>query len=181
MKPFTYESPDVPRQRLVASIIASLLAIASTGCASTDQSDQLTKFPDRIRVEVKGALLTEYRFSPDAPQPYCFPLIGPGGAAMTRSFPMESPPGEDHDHPHHRSFWFAHGLVNGHDFWTDRTNSGRIVHAGFAEITSGEFEVIRSSNHWITAKGGNDLHGRTHAALFREATRIEFGCQHASV
>jgi hypothetical protein len=26
-------------------------------------------------------------------------------------------PGEVHDHPHHRGLWFAHGDVNGLDFW----------------------------------------------------------------
>ena len=37
---------------------------------------------------------------------------------------MEDVEGEDHDHPHQRSFWFTHGNVNGYDFWaSDPLNS----------------------------------------------------------
>ena len=32
---------------------------------------------------------------------------------------MEKVAGEDHDHPHQRSFWFTHGNVNGVDFWSE--------------------------------------------------------------
>jgi hypothetical protein len=38
---------------------------------------------------------------------------------MTRSYPMEKVEGEAQDHPHHRSLWFAHGNVNGVDFWAE--------------------------------------------------------------
>jgi len=48
---------------------------------------------------------------------------------------MEEPPDEEHDHPHHRSMWFSHGLVNGVDFWGEGcflqrhagTSGGKIV------------------------------------------------------
>ena len=73
---------------------------------------------------------------------------------MTRDFPMKSPPNEAHDHPHHRSLWFAHGLVNGHDFWTEQKKCGKTVHDGFDEIKSGDdFGVIKSRNKWIAADG----------------------------
>jgi hypothetical protein len=44
---------------------------------------------------------------------------------MTRNYPMAKVPGEETDHPHHRSLWFAHGPVNGVDVWTERKNTGR--------------------------------------------------------
>jgi hypothetical protein len=63
-------------------------------------------------------------------------------------------PGEDRDHPHHRSLWFAHEPVNGQDFWTERRNSGRVVHRGFTEILSGtRTGVIKSLNDWVTTNG----------------------------
>ncbi len=37
---------------------------------------------------------------------------------MTRGFPMVANiPGEDHDEPHQRAMYFAHGDINGFDFW----------------------------------------------------------------
>ena len=114
---------------------------------------QITQLADRLRLEINGRLFTEYFFT-NAPRPYYYPLIGPGGAAMTRNWPMKSTPDEAHDHPHHRSLWFAHGLVNGHDFWAETTNSGKIVHTAFTEIKSAEREgVIKSQDKWVAADG----------------------------
>lgn len=108
---------------------------------------------DVLRVELNGKLFTQY-FYTNVPRPFCYPLIGPGGAAMTRNFPMTSPAGEEHDHPHHRSLWFAHDPVNGVDVWTERTNSGRIVHRGFVDISSGvNTGLIKTLNDWVDAAG----------------------------
>src|ERR1051326_5279689 len=60
---------------------------------------QITELTNRLRVEINGHLFTEYYFK-DVPRPYCYPLIGPGGAAMTRNWPMNTTPDEEHDHPH---------------------------------------------------------------------------------
>jgi len=108
---------------------------------------------DRVRVEINGRLFTEYIFK-DVPRPYFYPVIGPGELAMTRKWPMESPPGEDHDHPHHRSLWFAHGLVNGIDFWSEQKGFGKIVSEGKVETEMrGNSGIIRSKDQWVTPKG----------------------------
>src|SRR5262245_49613134 len=114
---------------------------------------QITELTNRLRVEINGQLFTEYYFK-DVPRPYCYPLMGPGEVAMTRDYPMKSPPGEDHDHLHHRSLWYAHGMVNGHDFWTEQKNFGKIVHDSFPEIKSGDqFGLIKSRNRWVAHDG----------------------------
>ena len=114
---------------------------------------QITQLADRLRVEINGRLFTEYYFT-NVPRPFYYPLIGPGEASMTRNWPMKSTSDEEHDHRHHRSLWFAHGLINGHDFWSEATNSGRIVHTTFTEIKSGEMEgVIKSQDKWIAPYG----------------------------
>jgi hypothetical protein len=61
---------------------------------------------------------------------------------------------EHHEHPHHRSLWFTHGAVNGHDFWSEAKNFGKIVHDGFSEVKSGkDTGVIRAKNKWVAADG----------------------------
>src|SRR2546426_518594 len=82
---------------------------------------QITELTNRLRIEINGRLFTEYYFK-DVPRPYCYPLIGPGELAMTRNWPMQNTPNEEHDHPHHRSLWFTHGSVNGYDFWSEQNN-----------------------------------------------------------
>lgn len=127
--------------------------VNSTSGGSTQQGVQITTLPDRLRVELNGHLFTEYFFK-DVPRPYCYPVIGPGEAPMTRNWPMKSPPGEEQDHKHHRSLWFAHGAVNGQDFWTEQKDFGKTVHEGFAEIHSGpDVGIIRSTNKWVTTEG----------------------------
>lgn len=114
---------------------------------------KLVEQPDKIVVQIGGELFTEYVFR-GAPHLYYYPLLGPRGLPMTRTWPMKQVEGEDHDHPHHRSLWYAHGAVNGVDFWSEGPKAGRIVHERFLELKSGaESGLIRSANKWV-APGG---------------------------
>jgi hypothetical protein len=73
---------------------------------------------------------------------------------MTRNWPTKDAPNEEHDHPHHHSFWLGHGLVNGHDFWREVKDCGQIVHSGFDEIKSGKnVGVIKARHNWVAADG----------------------------
>jgi hypothetical protein len=125
---------------------------SSTQTASTE-AVRITTLDSRLRVEVGGKLFTEYYFK-DVPRPYYYPVLGPGELPMTRDWPMKSPAGEEHDHRHHRSLWFAHGDVNGLDFWTEEKSWCKIVHERFTEIKSGRnFGVIQSRNNWVGPDG----------------------------
>jgi len=73
---------------------------------------------------------------------------------MSRNWPMKTTPDEEHDHPHHRSLWFAHGSINGQDFWSEEKNFGRTVQERFTKIKSGKSQgVIASRNRWVAADG----------------------------
>jgi len=85
---------------------------------------------------IDGALFCDIVHGDDSPlgeipRPFIYPIYGPTGAMMTRHYPMrDDAEGEAHDHPHHRSLWFAHGDVNGVDFWAQGEGKGRIVSTG---------------------------------------------------
>ena len=144
---------------LLTSLALGLLDGCSTCPCITRSSSvnahvgvQIGKLPDRLQIEINGQPFTEYLFK-DVPRPYFYPVFGPGELAMTRNWPMKTTPNEEHDHPHHRSFWFAHGAINGHDFWSEEKDYCKTVHSKFTEVTSGQkLGVIRSSNNWV----GND-------------------------
>ena len=138
---------------VLLGMVAAARSADSSPSASSKSGVQITRLADRLRVEINGLLFTEYYYK-DVPRPYCYPLIGPGDAAMTRDWPMKNTPGEEHDHPHHRSLWFAHGAINGHDFWSEQKAFGKTVHEDFLEVKSGKQEgVIRSRNKWVAADG----------------------------
>lgn len=129
-----------------------------------EQGVHIRMLPSHVlRVTINGQLFTEYHFDDsDSPRPYFYPVMGPDEAPMTRNWPMASPPGEEHDHPHHRSLWYAHSNVNGIDFWNDvKGRSGfvskdgaHIYHRKFLEIESGRSRgVIRSTDAWVGKDG----------------------------
>ena len=144
---------------LPATLVAGLscvLAASTLGAVSVEQGAQ------KVTVKVNGELFTEYCFT-GAPHVYYYPLIGPGGARMTREWPLGEGKGEEHDHPHHRSLWFSHGNVNGIDFWAEPASFGskpspmplgQIVHDKFLKVQGGEKEgVIQSINKWVGPEG----------------------------
>lgn len=117
------------------------------------QGVEITEAAGKLKVEINGELFTEYNFE-DVPRPYFYPVIGPSGENITRHWPMKEGENEEHDHPHHRSLWFAHGNVNGQDFWSEEKGFGRIGHDKFLMIISGpEVGVIKSRNNWAAANG----------------------------
>ena len=129
----------------------ALLSVAPLSRAA--EGVKLTQSDDRVRVEINGELFTEYVFK-GAPHVYYYPLLGPGAARMTRDWPMKDTPGEEQDHPHHRSLWFSHGSVNKQDFWSESPKAGSILHDKFLEVKSGPTEgVIRSANNWVALDG----------------------------
>ncbi|HEX3602216.1 MAG TPA: DUF6807 family protein, partial [Lacipirellulaceae bacterium] len=105
-------------------------------------------------VKINGKLFTEYR-TVAGHDPALYPVIGPTGAPVTRSYPF-TPPGDTKDHPHHQSFWMTHGLVNGVDFWgTNRDDDvgdkgPHIAHREFVKAAAeGDVGKIVTRNDWM--------------------------------
>jgi hypothetical protein len=142
-------------------VLATLLASAPLLTAEVT----ITEKPGNIRIEVGGQLFTEYRYG-DAPHVYYWPVLGPGGVKMTRSYPMETVEGEEKDHPHHRSLWFSHGEVNGVDFWAEPASFkgtpahpvGKIEHVKVVEKENGKVGVLTTELRWLAPDGTEPLH-----------------------
>lgn len=134
-----------------------LAALAAASAASADNAI-LTQEPNQVRVEIGGKLFTDYVFA-GAHYPYLYPVLAADGTPLTRAFPMEDRPGEDHDHPHQRSLWFAHGLMNGIDFWNQGAGvggpapKGTVVHDRMLEVKSGPVGEIRATSRWLAPDG----------------------------
>jgi len=109
---------------------------------------------DKLRVEINGKLFTEYNYQ-DVPRPFFYPVIGPTGVPVNRHWPMkDTNKDEAQDHVHHKSLWYTHGEVNGHDFWGEGRGSGKVVHDKFLKVSSGpETGEITSTNKWVARDG----------------------------
>jgi hypothetical protein len=78
----------------------------------------LARSGDHVDVRIGGGPFTTFYFDPSVAKPYLSPLRSAHGTVVTRGFPMMTDiAGEDHDEPHQRAMYFAHGDINGFDFW----------------------------------------------------------------
>jgi hypothetical protein len=127
---------------------------ASVHCADSKATGvQITEQDGKLRIEIGGELFAEYHYK-DVSRPFLYPLLGPGGVPVTRNWPIKDAESEEHDHPHHRSLWYAHGDINGHDFWSEGASAGKTVHEEFTEIKSGkDVGVIKSKNKLVARDG----------------------------
>jgi hypothetical protein len=129
-------------------------AIAHDGADSaslTTPAISVETTPVGKRVLIDDELFAEY-LTDTGRQPAVWPINGPSGIAMTRSWPLgPQQPTEEIDHPHHESLWFSHGGVNGHDFWAVAKDGPKthIVHKAFLRTQVGaDSATIETANDW---------------------------------
>lgn len=109
-------------------------------------------------IQVDGQPFAEY-LTLSGHQPAVWPIVGPTGATMTRSYPAGPLLGtETDDHPHHHSLWFAHEDVNGHNFWAPRvgknppTKRNVIEHVEFTKLASEDnTATLVTKNRWVAS------------------------------
>jgi len=136
--------------RIVCPLFALLIAVA---CVPLHAEVTVEKNDDGLTIKVDGKLFAHY-VKKSGNKPIIWPIIGPTGKEMTRQYPMrEAGEQERADHPHHRSFWFTHGDVNGISFWHEGKNTGTIAHREFTKIEQGETAAIALINDWIGPDG----------------------------
>ena len=131
-----------------------LLALSACYCQAGVIT--LEQNEEGVTVKVDGKPFTNYLIKA-GPKPYLWPVVGPNGVEMTRAYPMKEVDGEKKDHPHHRSFWFTHGNVNGVDFWAETKGHGDIKHKEFLKVNSGPPATLTTVNEWIGPDGKKHL------------------------
>ena len=106
---------------LIAMVSAILGLICPIAHCTFGQETEVSFVQKNDAVEVRFGeeLFTVVRTNEFA-KPILFPVMATGQIPITRSSPMAKVAGEADDHPHHKSVWFAHGDVNGVDFWSEK-------------------------------------------------------------
>ena len=127
---------------------------------SSQESVTLTQEEDRIVVKFGDELFTQYIFK-GYEKPILYPVMAPGEVAITRHYPMEKgKAGEATDHPHQKSIFFAHGNINGHNFWN--LGGGTIVIDKVVSTQQSESRGFITSTHlWKTAENETLLKDET--------------------
>jgi hypothetical protein len=140
---------------------AALVSLLAFGCVSPDANGpaakpggvRVTDQDGKVRIEIGGQYFADYNYR-NVSRPFLYPIIGPTGTPITRHWPMEQAENEEHDHPHHRSLWYAHGEINGVDFWSEGAKAGKTVHERFVKLSSGPRNgSIKSINKLVSVDG----------------------------
>lgn len=161
---------------------AGLLAIPATLSADV----QLIQSTDRVDVQIGGKPFTAFYLSADYTKPFLHPLRSASGKIVTRQFPMKLVEGETRDHPHHRGVWFAHGDVNGYDFWSSdplnkrMAQKPRIRVEKIIELKNGrEQGMLHAVMYWETPEGERLLveHRRMYFYAHPQLRMVDFDIQ----
>ena len=93
------------------------------------ESVQLTRYGNHVDIAVGSRPFTTYYFDPAQAKPYLQPLRSAKGTVVTRGFPIGNDVPEQHQkdrslEPHQRDLYFAHGDINGLNFWAEEAFSG---------------------------------------------------------
>lgn len=154
--------------------------------AAADETVKLQKEGDSVDVMIGGKPFTNYYFGPKSPKPYMSPLRSAEGTIVTRGFPMRTDiPGERHDHPHHRALFFAHGDINGIDFWGEGTASkasqttNGVYYPTAGELPTGKtvfrkLDEVKSEGDTGTLKAEFNLVGPDGKAIGSESQEYTF-------
>jgi Family of unknown function (DUF6807) len=138
--------------RLTTALLALGLGMSLVGFAPAGQPVTLTRHGTAVDVSVGGRPFTTFHFDRAQAKPYFQPLRTAGGVIVTRDFPIDNVVPEDHRkdrslEPHQRPMYFAHGDINGFNFWAEEAFSsfygqqalpyGRTVFRDLMQMESG--------------------------------------------
>jgi hypothetical protein len=134
----------------------------------------ISQASDGPQVFVDGKLFTQYLTSSGA-RPVLWPVNGPTGAPMTRSYSVgPAEPGEETDHPHHRSIWFGYEGLNGVDYWHGGEFGGRRTFPA-GSVRHREFLRTDSDGHTATIFARNDYLDELGERVAVDERQLKFG------
>src|SRR5437763_9823325 len=92
-------------------LFVALIFIVTASARAADGPVKIVVKDDQIDFLGGDELVSRLHKGPEVAKPYMWPMNGPGGVPLTRSWPMEKKEGDSTDHVHQKSAWFCHGDI----------------------------------------------------------------------
>lgn len=164
----------MPHIRLFFLLLTAGSLLSQIASAADGKSAKVTleKNDHGVAVLVDGELFTQYLVR-SGNAPILWPINGPTGKPMTRSWPVgPEGEGENTDHVHQRSFWLTHEGVNGVNYWAEPKsyppakragrNIGLVAHRAITELKSDDQgATLTTISDWLTPELDQLLEQRT--------------------
>jgi hypothetical protein len=157
-----------PKSKIVMTVLMLVgLAPAALPVHSQSEVVSFTRQGDTIQVAIGGKPFTIYNFDPKTAKAYLQPLRNASGVIVTRGFPIGHTIPAEHEHdqnlePHQRAMYFAHGDINGFNFWSEEVFSkyyGHEYHSAFGRMVFRKIEEVRGGPLFGTIRATFDLEG----------------------
>jgi hypothetical protein len=144
---------------------------------------QLKQNNDRIEVTIASKPFTTYYFGPDAAKAYLMPLQTAGGLVISRPFPVGNDasmgdPKASSFEPHQRPLYFAHGDIDGLNFWAEPTFQRYYndhSRQPYGRMTGPTIEELHSGPDSGTIKASFALADQNGRVIGRETQVLTFG------
>jgi len=164
-------------RRIVLFAICCVLPIVSAAAPV-----KLRRDGNRIEVVVAGKPFTTYYFSPDVAKAYLMPLQTASGLVISRPFPAgndvsNGDPKASSFEPHQRPLYFAHGNIDGLDFWGEAVFQkfyGDHSHQAFGHMGTPKIEEVRSGEDSGTIRASFTLQDPNGRNVGREVQTFTF-------
>lgn len=137
-------------RNLAAPALLVLAACSSAAPSSGYPRAMIIPQPgDQVSFQVDGREWLRYHYGGSAPKPFFYPVMGPGGAPVTRI----THPHDPHTHNHHLSLWIGHEKIGGTNFWGQVRNPSRIVFDQVRKIEDGDRASLTILAKWQDGEG----------------------------
>ncbi|HUI44131.1 MAG TPA: PmoA family protein [Terriglobia bacterium] len=156
--------------------------MAAAAASAQDQPVTFTRSADQIEISIAGKPFSTYFFDPKIAKAYLQPLRSAEGTIVTRGFPLGDviPPENRHDpnlEPHQRPMYFAHGNIDGYDFWGEEVFVkfyGRDVSPHYGRMVFRKLDEMNGGPHSGTIEAEFDLTGGDHIPIAEETQQYTF-------
>jgi hypothetical protein len=163
------------------SAVSLLLMPQNKTAAPATESVQLTRYGNKVDVAIGSRPFTTYYFDAAQAKPYLQPLRSAKGTVVTRGFPVGNDVPEQHQkdrslEPHQRDLYFAHGNINGLNFWAEEAFS-RFYGAQelpFGRTVFGTLDEVKSGEDAGTLRAQFTLEGPEHKVIGSELQEFRF-------
>ncbi len=164
-------------RNFVFPVLLTLTAVALPAA-----SVKLERSQDKIAVEIDGRPFTTYYFGPETAKPYLMPLRTASGTIITRGFPVGNDvsagnPKASSFEPHQRPLYFAHGDIDGLDFWGEQAFAKYYNdhgHQGFGHMTLKSVEEAKASGDSATIRALFTLNSPNNRPIGEETQSFTF-------
>lgn len=170
-------------RKLDSIVVLSLFFLLppTAGPAPAPAPVGLTQHGNQVDVSIGGRPFTTYVFDPAAAKPYLQPLRSAEGIVVSRGFPVGDRVPEEHERdrslePHQRDLYFAHGNINGYNFWAEQAFArfygrqtlpyGRTVLRKVTRVTGGDRAGTVSAEFALEGTGARVIGSETQEYTF---------------